>query len=243
SRPARSSPASPQRSSSPTRAAAARVPDPLGDRTPAYSETISAPGVLRLARGLRVVSFVVEGLVWLIVASSVAAFGAVHPWAYASLWCACAALLPLLVVRTVMTHRLPHALGRRPFAFHLSGRWLVVEPSPEYPDQGWGLDLRRPLIPRAPLLLPGVAFMLWVVVQLLPVGPEGRPLTASVEATLRGLAFVASLLVLHLAAAAVFERRDARERFRRFVAVLGLVLGLEALVQFASGTTRIYGIF
>jgi O-antigen ligase len=215
----------------------------LGDRTPAYSETVSTQGVLRLARGLRALDRVLEGLLWLVIAGSVSAMGAVHPWAYASLWGAAAGIGLLLIVRSLLITRLGRVLGRRPFAFHLSGRWLVVEPSPEYPDQGWGLDLRRSLALRAPLLLPGVAFLLWVVVELLPIGPGRRPLTASVEATERGLAFVASLLVLHLAATVVFERREARERFRRFVAVLGLALGLEALLQLASGTTRIYGFY
>jgi O-antigen ligase len=146
-------------------------------------------------------------------------------------------------VRAFLALSLRQKLGRRVFAFHLSGRWLVVDPSPAYPDQGWSFDLRRPLVPRAPLLLPGVLFLLWVVIQLAPLPPSGKPLTQSVMATRRGLAFVASLLVLHLAATAVFERRETRERFRRFVAGLGLFLGLEALIQLASGTMRIYGFF
>src|SRR5206468_1452565 len=41
----------------------------------------------------------------------------------------------------------------------------------------------------------------------------------------------------------VLDRREARERFRRVVAGLGLVLGLAALIQVASGAARIYGFF
>jgi len=215
----------------------------LGDRTPAYSETVSERTVLGRARSLRVACLVLEGLLWLIVAGSVLAIGSVHPWAYVPLWCACFLTGVILVVRILLALSLRKRLGRRPFAFHLSGRWLVIDPSPAYPDQGWSFDLRRPLVPRAPLLLPGVVFLLWVVLQLVPLPPAGKPLTMSASDTRRGLAFVASLLLLHLAATAIFERREARERFRRFVAGLGLLLGLEALIQLASGTARIYGFF
>ena len=105
------------------------------------------------------------------------------------------------------------------------------------------LDIRGRLVARAPLLLPGLAFLVWVIVELVPLPPAGRPLTLSAPDTLRGLAFVASLLVLHVVAAAVFDRRESRERFRRFVAGLGLFLGLGALLQAASGADRIYGFF
>lgn len=215
----------------------------MGDRTPAYSETVSDRTVLGRARSLRVVCLVLEGLLWLIVAGSVLAIGSVHPWAYVPLWGACLAAGVVLVVRALLARSLRQRIGRRPFAFHLSGRWLVLEPSPAYPDQGWFFDLRRPLIPRAPLLLPGVAFLLWVLLQLVPLPPAGKLMTMSASDTRRGLAFVAALLMLHLAATAVFERREGRERFRRFVAGLGLSLALEALIQLASGTERIYGFF
>jgi hypothetical protein len=41
----------------------------------------------------------------------------------------------------------------------------------------------------------------------------GRALTSSVPDTQRSLAFVTSFFILHLAAAAVFEEREARRRF------------------------------
>lgn len=215
----------------------------MGDRTPAYSQTVSDPQILRRARMLRAVCLALEGLLWLIVAGSVLAIGSVHPWAYVPLWCACFTAGTVLLVRAFLVVSLRKSLGRRPFAFHLSGRWLVVEPSPAYPDQGWHFDLRQALRPRAPLLLPGSVFLLWVLIQLVPLPPSARTMTQSVAATRRGLAFLAALIVLHLVAAVVSEHRAARERFRRFVAGLGLFLALEALIQLASGTTRIYGIF
>jgi O-antigen ligase len=194
------------------------------------------------ARRLRAASRVLEALVWLIVAGSVAAIGSVHPWAYVPLWVACLVTALVLVVRTVTAASLKRALGSHLVAFHLSGRWLVLDPVPEYENQGWTFDLRRPLLRSAPLFWPGLAFLLWVGVQLAPLFPGGT-LTSSVLDTRRGLAFVASFLILHLAAAAVFEEREARRRFRRFVALLGLALAAVALLQAAVGAQRIYGFF
>jgi O-antigen ligase len=173
----------------------------------------------------------------------VLAIGSVHPWAYVPLWLACLGAGLVYGTRVVLAAGLRKALGRRLFAFHLSGRWLVLDPAPEYPDQGWSFDLGQPLLPRAPLLIPGLVFLLWTGAQLIPMTPGGKGLTVSAPDTMRGLAFVASILVLHVSAAAVLERREARRRFRRFVAALGLLLGLEALIQLATGTTRIYGLF
>ena len=195
------------------------------------------------ARRLRAASRALEALVWLIVAGSVAAIGSVHPWAYVPLWGACLVAGLLLALRTRAAASLKRALGGNLVAFHLSGRWLVVDPVPEYESQGWSFDLRRPLLTSAPLFLPGLAFLVWVLVQLVPLPFLGRPLTVSPVDTRRGLAFVASLWALHLAAAAVFEERDARARFRRFVALLGLVLAVIALLQAAGGVPRIYGFF
>jgi O-antigen ligase len=139
--------------------------------------------------------------------------GSVHPWAYVPLWCAAAVCAGLLAVRAG-AHRKPGA------------------PSPDRPG-------RR----RAPLLLPGLAMAAWAAVQLLPLPPSGAPLTASRGDTLRGIAFVASLLSFHLAAVVVLEERAARVRFRRGVMVLGVVLAVLAIVQLAAGTGRIYGVF
>ena len=215
----------------------------MGDRSPAYTSTVSEKTAMARARRLRAASRVLEALVWLIVAGSVAAIGSVHSWAYVPLWAACLVTAPVLVVRTVTAASLKRALGPHLVAFHLSGRWLVLDPVPAYENQGWTFDLRRPLLRSAPLFWPGLAFLLWVGVQLAPLFPGGGTLTSSVPDTRRGFAFVASFLILHLAAAAVFEEREARRRFRRFVALLGLALAAVALLQAAVGAQRIYGFF
>ena len=149
------------------------------------------------------------------------------------------ALLWLIVAGSVLAIGSVHPWAYIPlwFACLTAGGLLAIRAA--FAD----VDVRGRLLPRAPLLLPGLAFLLWVMVQLVPFPPSGKPLTLSVPDTSRGLAFVASLLMLHLVAAAVFDRREARERFRRFVAGLGLVLGLAALIQVASGAARIYGFF
>lgn len=195
------------------------------------------------ARRLRLTSRLLEALMWAIVAGSVVAIGSVHPWAYVPLWDACLVTGLLLVVRTMTAASLKRSLGPHLVAFHLSGRWLVVDPVPEYANQGWSFDLRRSMLRSAPLFLPGLVFLAWVLVQLLPLQFLGRPLTVSPLDTRRGLAFVASLWALHLSAAAVFEERDARARFRRFVTLLGLGLAVMALLQAAGGVQRIYGFF
>jgi len=215
----------------------------MGDRSPAYASTVSENATMARARRLRASTKVLEALVWLIVAGSVAAIGSVHPWAYVPLWVACLVTGLVLVLRTMTAASLKRTLGPHLVAFHLSGRWLVIDPVPEYESQGWSFDLRRPPLRSAPLLWPGLAFLFWVIVQLAPLLPDGRALTSSVPDTRRGLAFVASFLLLHLAAAAVFEERVARRRFRRFVALLGLVLAAVALLQAAAGAQRIYGFF
>jgi O-antigen ligase len=46
--------------------------------------------------------------------------------------------------------------------------------------------------------------------------------------------------VLHVVAAIALSRHDDQKRFRRFVALLGLVLGAYGLVQMATGTRRVY---
>jgi O-antigen ligase len=126
----------------------------------------------------------------------------------------------------------------------------------------WRLDLDRPLVPRPPLLAPGLTLAGLCVVQCVPLPPgvvsflcpgqakvpevelgAWRPLTVSPDDTLRGLAFLAAALVLHLASATAFDRRDARRRLFRFVAGLGLLLAAIGLWQHATGTRRIYGVF
>lgn len=204
---------------------------------------VSDRAVLRKARMLRTTCLGLEALLYLIVAGSVVAFGAVHPWAYVPVWAACLLAGLLLIVRSAIVASLRKVLGRRRFSLHLSRRWLVLDPGDSYADEGWAFDLRKPFVPHPPLLLPGLAFILWIGAQLGYFFTGGRSLTVSIPDTRRGLAFVVSLLLLHLVAAVVLERREVRERFRHFVGGLGFLLALEALIQLATGTERIYGFF
>lgn len=202
--------------------------------------TVSSRPILARARLLRSLCGVLELGVALVVSGSVAAIGSVHPWSHVPLWIATALALVLLLARGAAVAVLRQVLGPRRFAFHASDRWLVVEPRGDYAATGWGLDLGAPAFPRGPLLAPGLAFLAWGLLELVPWPPSGRPLTLSPAATLRGLAFAAAVLALHQVAAAVFAERRARARFRRVVAALGVVL---ALVQVASGSTRVYVLF
>jgi len=175
------------------------------------------------------------------VAGSVLAIGSVHSWAYVPLFWACLAVLLLAVERALAVRRLRALVGPRTVAFAPDGRGLVLDAEPAYGGQGWRLDLGRPAFGRPSLLLPGVVFVAWALVTLLPFG--GSPLSVSPADTRRGVLFLASLLGLHVAAAALFESRAARVRFRAFLAGLALVLGVAALAQFATGTRRVYGLF
>src|SRR5439155_1073380 len=90
----------------------------MGDRSPAYSSTVSEKVAMARARRLRASTRVLEALVWLIVAGSVAAIGSVHPWAYVPLWGACLVTGLVLVVRTLTAASLKRSLGLRLVAFH-----------------------------------------------------------------------------------------------------------------------------
>lgn len=204
---------------------------------------VSDARTLAAARHLRGVCRGLEGALFLAVAGSAAAIGAVHAWAYVPLWCTALGIAVLLALRLRAVHALRRRLGRRRFAFHFSDRWVNLDPQPSYGAVGWSFDLGQPALPRAPLLVPGLAFVAWVLVQLAPLSPDGRALTFSRADTLRGLTFVGTALVLHVAAAAAFTSRETRWRFRRALAVLGALLAFGALAQLASGTTRIYGVF
>ena len=151
-----------------------------------------------------------------IVAGTALAIGAVHPWAYQPLFDACLGLACLLALRAYLLHGLRRRLGRGVFCLHPTGRF--VEPKDEG-AVGWTFDLGQPLAPRPPLLVPGLAFVVWVGVQLLPLGSGGKTLTVSPPDTLRGLAFLASALTLHLTAAVVLGQRRARDRFLKALTV------------------------
>jgi O-antigen ligase len=191
---------------------------------------------------VRLLSLACELTVWVAVAGSALAFGAVHPFAYRPLWLVCLLAAALALARAFGLSALRRHVGRRRVALHSSGQWLMLNPGPGERGVGWACDLRRPLLPRGPLLLPGLAFLGWALLQLLPLPPGGRPVTLSPEATRLGMAFVAALLLLHQTAA-TFEDPAPRRRFRWMIAGLGLVLGLVALGQRAMGAQRIYGFF
>jgi hypothetical protein len=208
------------------------------------------------AQLLRLLSWALElGLAATIVLS-VAAFGAVHEWAYVPLWWGALGLAALLAARGATLVSLSGRLGPQRFAFHRTGRWLVLgERSPYGEATGWSFDLSRPALPAAPLALPGAFLLAWGLAQLLPLPPGlaprpggagasgWSPISVAPADTLRGLAFVATALAVHVAAAAALESRAARDRLRVLVAVLGVALAIVGLAQRASGIPLIYGFF
>src|SRR5712692_290962 len=212
------------------------------------------------ARRLRAASTLVEVALGLVIAGSVAAIGSVHPWAYWPLWYACSCIAVFLLYRALAIRHLRRLIGRQRFAFHTSGRWLVLDSPAADARPGWSFDLERPLLPPAPLLLPGVVFLTLVIAQLVPLPPgwatalnAGRgvisvaesgawaPITVDAQSTLRGAAFLVAALLLHVGAVAALDRGEARRRFQSFVALLGLALALVALAQVAVDAKLIYG--
>jgi len=228
----------------------------LSSPTGAISDALT----LRAARRLRTLSWLLEGILAAIVVGSVAALGSVHPWAYRPLWGASVLAVVLLAARATAVRALRRRLGPRVFSFHSSERWLVLGARSERDAPGWTFDLARPIVPRGPLIVPGLAFLGLALFQTVPLPPwladllqparptplldpgQWRPLTISPTDTARGLAFLGSALLLHTVAGAILDQRDARARFRRVLAVLGLALSLFALAQLASGTKRLYGV-
>jgi O-antigen ligase len=154
------------------------------------------------------------------------------------LFAACLGTGALLALRSAAIRDLRRLLGRRRFSFHASDRWLVLDAEPSYGIRSWTFDLDHADLPRGPLLLPITLFVSLVLFQLLPLSTR----TLSIGDTLRGLGFLVSLLALHQAAAAALDQHEARERFRILVAGLLATASLVALVQLASGTTKLYGL-
>ena len=212
----------------------------MDDDEPA-SETLSAPGLLRAARLVRALQWVLEATLWLTVAGSVLAFGAVHAWAYVWLWVSAFAAAALTLAHGLAVRALRRRLGLRRVAFHASDCWLVIDPQPDERALGFSIDLGDPTLPRGPLLLPGLAMIVLALLQLAPLA--GGPVTIAPEATRRGITFVLAFVLLHQAAAAAFVQRAARQRLRRVVAWLGALLALVALAQLASGARLVYGFF
>jgi hypothetical protein len=221
---------------------------------------LSDRSILRGARRLRALALLLEVGIDVVIAGSVIALASVHAWAYVPVWYASFVLLALATEHELTVRALRRRLGPKRFAFHPTGLWVVLDEERPYGTKTWSFDLGRPR-PLGPLVVPGLLFLALVGLQLVPLPPSvvvslnrsqaelvrpgdgWTPLTLSVTDTLRGLGFLASLLALHAAAAVVLSRREARERFRRFVACLGAALALHALAQRASGTRLIYGVY
>lgn len=179
----------------------------------------------------------------LAVTGSLLALAGVRASSHVALWCVSALVLLLAAARGLAVSRLRERLGPRRFAFHPSERWLSLDAEANYGLPAWSFDLASPVIPRAPLLRAGLAFAALVAFQFLPIPDSAAPGTLSPRDTARGLAFVLGALALHVGAAAAFTQAEARQRFRRVVALLGLVTASAALIQLAYGATRIYGLF
>jgi hypothetical protein len=223
---------------------------------------VSDGTVLSLARLLRALSVTLGAGLGVIVAGSALAFGAVHPWARLPLFEATAVLALVSLARAVTVMELRRRLGRSRFAFHASGRWVVLDVEEPYGIRTWSFDLDRPLVPSVPLLLPGLVFAAWVVIQMVPLPPSlaaalagaetlpgaepdggWRTVSVSVAQTATGLGFLVWALVLHVLASSALAGREAERRFRRFVAGLGLVLATIGLAQMATRTRRVYWFF
>src|SRR6185369_1846965 len=101
----------------------------------------------------------------------VLAFGSVYIWAHRPLFYATGVLALIALARIATIVYLRRRLGRSRFSFHSSGRWLVLDVEEPYGIRTWSFDLDRPLVPRPPLLLPGVLFAVWVVIQTIPLPP------------------------------------------------------------------------
>lgn len=222
---------------------------------------ISDPGLLRDAKRLRGLHLALEAGVFLLVAGSAAAFGAVHPEIYTHVWTACLGLGALALAAAAVSARLRRSLGPARLVLDGAGRWTALPPGIAGGSDLWSCDLGR-LARHAPLLLPGVCFFAWAALQLVPLPPAllaslspGRaafepdarqawlPLSVSPADTRRGLAFLAAALLAHLAAATALAPCGARARFLRGLSLLGLAFSLIGLVQLARGSTLIYGVF
>jgi hypothetical protein len=226
---------------------------------PGPAGAVSDRTALLAARALRVLSAVLLGGLCLVIAGSVLAFGSIYIWAHKPLFYATGVLVLIALARTATVAYLRRRLGRSRFAFHTSGRWLVLDVEESYGIRTWSFDLDGPLVPIPPLVLPGVLFVAWVGIQMVPLpaaladalsGAEVLPgaepttdwrtVTISMRRTTIGLTFLCWAIVLHVVAGIALARHDDQRLFRRFVAGLGLFLGLLALAQMATGTNRVY---
>src|SRR4051794_5890467 len=199
---------------------------------------VSDRTVLALARALRVLSVLLTGGLGLLLAASALAFGAVHPWAEAPLFEATAALALVALARAAIIVQLRRRLGRSQFAFHASGRWVMLDVEDAYGIRTWSFDLDAPLVPSVPLLLPGLVFAAWVAIQMVPLPawladalagvetlPGGerdvgwRTLSVAVSQTATGLLYLAWALVVHVIASSALSARASEKHFRRFLSL------------------------
>jgi O-antigen ligase len=209
----------------------------MGDAPAHHSPQPSTRGTRHILQLVKWLSRALELGVYAVVFGSALAIGSVHPWAYVPLWWAGLGLAVLTGLRELAVWRLRSLVG--PEVITLRGKTVLLGDA--LPDRwSWGLDLGAR--PQAPILLPGILFLTWVGLQLLPFGSKG-PWTVSVPATMRGALFVATALAIHVAAASVFVRQQARRRFYTVMSVFGALLAIEALVQMSTGTRLVYGIF
>jgi O-antigen ligase len=233
--------------------------DVVASIPPGPAGAVSDRRVMLAARALRVLSAVLLGGLCLVIAGSVLAFGSVYIWAHPPLFYATGVLVLIALARIATIVYLRRRLGRSQFAFHSSGRWLVLDVEEPYGIRTWSFDLDRPLVRIPPLVLPGVLFVAWVVIQMIPLpaaladalsGAEVLPgaepttdwrtVTVSMRRTTIGLSFLCWAIVLHLVAGIALARHDDQRVFRRFVAGLGLVLAAVGLIQMATRTRRVY---
>lgn len=222
---------------------------------------LSDPDLLRAAQRLRVLHFALELGLFLLVAGSAAAFGAVHPASYTRVWLACLGLGMLTLARSIVAARLRRSLGPVRLRLDFEGHWSATPVQATPNPARWSCELGHGAR-HAPLLIPGACFIAWVTFQLVPLPltllgilSPGRhafewassdgwlPLSVSAPDTRRGLAFLVAALLAHLAASTALARDEARALFLRGLSLLGLAFSLLGLVQLVRGTTSIYGVF
>lgn len=229
---------------------------------PGATGAVSAPDIVAAARRLRSSCRRLESAIWFVIVASVFAIGSVHAWAFVPLWGLALLCVALVAQRARDASRLRMVLGRRRLSFHRSERWLVLDVRERSAAAGWTFDLDRPLVSRPPLLWPGLLFVLWAGLQMVPLPPAAvqwlapgqpslepvdpnawRPVTVSLIDGVRGILFVVTGLMLHAAAATAFDSPAPRRRLRQGLVWLGVALVAVAVVQAASGTSKVYGIF
>src|SRR5205814_4909968 len=132
---------------------------------------ISDRRAMAAARALRALCAVLVGGLALLIAGSVLALGSSHRWSDRPIFYSTAVLGLIALARVAVVLYLRRRLGRSRFAFHTSGRWLVLDVENPYGIRTWSYDLDRPLVPIPPLALPGLLFAAWVIVQLVPLPP------------------------------------------------------------------------